>query len=81
MIFLLLLVRTVSIQRVLNYLLRTENQAFSPSYDLAPPPPPIPFFSLSFFSAFMCVAGRSYNGKGGGVRRQIKRRRERPGPL
>jgi hypothetical protein len=34
-----------------------ENQAFSPSYDLAPPPP-LPSAKYLSFSVFLCVAGR-----------------------
>jgi hypothetical protein len=39
-----------------------EDQAFSPSYDLAPPPPipPLPSESCLSFSVFLCVAGRAY---------------------
>jgi hypothetical protein len=37
-----------------------EDQAFSPSYDLAPPLPPPPSASCLSFSVFLCVAGRAY---------------------
>ncbi len=39
-----------------------EDQAFSPSYDLAPSPPlpPLPSASCLSFSVFLCVAGRAY---------------------
>jgi hypothetical protein len=54
------------------------DQAFSPSYDLAPPPKKKS--SCLSFSAFLCVAGRAYRRKrvwrGGRERSQIIRRRE-----
>ncbi len=49
----------------------TKHQDFSPSYDLAPPPPPRRFPSASClsFSDFLCVASRAYwreiSGEGG----------------
>ncbi len=37
-----------------------EDQTFSPSYDLAPFPPPIPSASWLYFSVFLCGAVRTY---------------------
>ncbi len=57
----------------------TEDQASSPSYDLAPPPPPSPVIKLCLsFSFFLCVAGRVYwrEGERGWGRSQILRRAE-----
>ncbi len=60
-----------------------EDQTFSPSYDLAPPPPlPPPLSSescLSFFSVFLCVAGWAYwRERGGGEPYHATARK--PGP-
>ncbi len=51
------------------WMIYREDQAFSPSYDLALPPPPapvlLPLASCLFFSIFLCVAGRAYtDGRG-----------------
>ncbi len=59
-----------------------ENQAFSPSYDLAPTPAPLSSARVLAIPVFLCVAaGRAYwrergggNGVGGSL---IKRRRRR----
>ncbi len=51
------------------FVLFIENQAFSPSYNLAPPPHPLPSASCLSFSVFQFVTGRTYwrkMGEGGG---------------
>ncbi len=47
-----------------------EDQAFSPSYDLAPPATPLPssVSKLSLFLRLLCVAGREGKGGGGGAK-------------
>ncbi len=59
-----------------------EDQAFSRSYELAPPPPrpPLPSASCLSFSVFLCVSGCAYwreRGRGWG-RSQIIRPQESP---
>jgi hypothetical protein len=43
----------------------TENQAVSPSYDLAPLPFPLSSQQIVSYSVFLCVAGRATDGRGG----------------
>ncbi len=63
----------------------TEDQAFSPSYDLAPPPPlpPLPSASCLSFSAFLCATAHrssllTKEGRGWGPNRMTTRK---PAPL
>jgi hypothetical protein len=59
----------------------TEYQAFSPPYELAPPPPPYPVSKLSLF---LSVPGRAYTdgrklgGVGGGVVKSYGCEKDRP---
>ncbi len=70
----LLLIKTSGLVRVFSpesIELFIEDQAFSPSYDLAPPPslsPSLPSASCPSLIVFLCVAGNAYWwGGGGGV--------------
>ncbi len=60
-----------------------EDQAFSPSYDLAhPPPPPTPSSaSCLSFSFFLCVACWAYWLERGGGEEPGRKKSRKPGPL
>jgi hypothetical protein len=49
-----------------------EEQAFSPSYDLAPPQPPLSSVSCLSFTIFLCRRSYLLTGEGGGSGRGAK---------